>query len=84
MKVVKTLQAIQTISVGGKPQERRIAILQRDDGYFAFAEEYSYKSEFEGEIIAEGWAQPRNEADVSQEGHNPICISALTRSTCQH
>ena len=61
MKVAKTLQAIQTISVGGKPKERRIAILQRDDGYFTFAEEYYYKSEFEGEIIAEGWAQLPNE-----------------------
>lgn len=56
-KVVKTLQAIHTISVGGKPKQRRVAILQRDDGYFTFAEEYYYKSEFEGEIIAEGWAQ---------------------------
>jgi hypothetical protein len=31
------------------------ADLQRDDGHFTFAEEYSYSSEYEGEIIAEGW-----------------------------
>lgn len=61
MKVVKTLQSIQTISLEGKLKERRIAILQRDDGYFTFAEQYYYKSEYEGEIIAEGWAQLPNE-----------------------
>ncbi len=58
MKLVKILETIETVSrTTGKPQQRRIAILQRDDGYFAFAEEYSYRSEYEGEVIAEGWQQ---------------------------
>jgi len=58
MKLVKVLDAIETVSRStGKPQQRRIAILQRDDGHFAFAEEYFYRSEYEGEVIAEGWQQ---------------------------
>lgn len=58
MKLVKVLEAIETVSrATGKPQQRRIAILQREDGYFIFAEEYSYRSEYEGEAIAEGWQQ---------------------------
>ena len=56
MNLVKVLEAIQiTSAYTGEPQQRRIVILQRDDGHFTFAEEYSYKSEYEGEIIAEGW-----------------------------
>ena len=58
MKVVKVSEAIEIVSVStGKPQQRRIVILERDDGHFTFAEEYSYKSEYEGEIIAVGWQQ---------------------------
>jgi hypothetical protein len=56
MELVKLSEAVQIVSVStGEPQQRRIAILQRDDGHFTFAEEYSYKSKYEGEIIAEGW-----------------------------
>jgi hypothetical protein len=58
MKLVKVSEAIEIVSAAtGKPQQRRVAILQRDDGHFTFAEEYSYKSEYEGKIIAEGWQQ---------------------------
>jgi hypothetical protein len=32
-------------------------VLQRDDGYFSFAEEYFYTSEHEGKVLAQGWAQ---------------------------
>lgn len=38
---------------------RRVVILQRSDGYFSYGEEYYYVSEYEGEIIAEGWAESR-------------------------
>lgn len=56
MKLVKVSESIQTISAStGKVQQRRVAILQREDGHFTFAEEYHYKSEYEGEVIAEGW-----------------------------
>lgn len=58
MKLVKMLDAIEVVSPStGKLQRRRISILQRDDGHFTFAEEYSYRSEYEGEVLAEGWQQ---------------------------
>ena len=58
MNTVKVLETIQVVSaVTGQPQQRRVAILQRNDGHFCFAEEYFYTSEHEGEIIAEGWHQ---------------------------
>jgi hypothetical protein len=58
MKLVKVSQAIDTVSAAtGKPQQRRVGILQRDDGNFCFAIEYSYTSEYEGKVIAQGWRQ---------------------------
>ena len=58
MKVVKVLEPIEVISATtGKPQQRRVAILQREDGYFSFSEQYFYTSEYEGEIIAQEWQQ---------------------------
>jgi hypothetical protein len=36
---------------------RRLVVLQREDGYFSFAEEYYYRSEYEGQVAAEGWAR---------------------------
>ncbi|MGA7809887.1 hypothetical protein [Bradyrhizobium sp.] len=77
MKLVKVSAAIEIVSVAtGKPQQRRVAILQRDDGHFTFAEEYAYKSEYEGEIIAEGWRRLPSEgifasAEIAEaEGHS--------------
>jgi hypothetical protein len=58
MKVVKVLDTIEVISaLTGKPQQRRVVILQRDDGYFTVAQEYFYTSEYEGKIIAQRWAR---------------------------
>ncbi|MBH5401045.1 hypothetical protein HZZ13_25165 [Bradyrhizobium sp. CNPSo 4010] len=58
MKLVKVLEAIETVSrATGKPQQRRLVVLQREDGHFSFAEEYSYRSECESEVITEGWQQ---------------------------
>jgi hypothetical protein len=58
MKVAKVLGPIEVISEATKePQLRRVAILERDDGHFTFAEEYLYTSEYEGEIIAQRWAR---------------------------
>jgi hypothetical protein len=85
MTLVKVSEAIETISVlTGKPQQRRVAILQRDDGYFTFAEEYSYNSEYGGEIVAEGWQQlPSNgifaSAEIAEaEGQSTLARSAQT------
>jgi hypothetical protein len=62
MKLVKISETFEVVSpVMGKPQQRRIAIWQRDDGHFTFAEEYFFRSEYEGEIIAEGWHHHRTE-----------------------
>jgi hypothetical protein len=56
MELVRVSETIHTVFAStGRPQQRRAAILRRDDGHFTFAEEYSYSSEYEGEIIAEGW-----------------------------
>ena len=55
MKIVKELEAVE-VSDAIHPR-RRIVVLQRDDGHFTFAEEYFYISQYEGEIIAEGWQQ---------------------------
>jgi hypothetical protein len=44
-------------AVAAKQQQRRIGVLQRDDGHFSFAEEYFYTSECDGKVIAQGWAQ---------------------------
>ena len=68
MKLVKVLEAIETISrTTGQQQQRRVAILQRADGHFTFAEEYSYKSEYEGEVIAQGWRQLPSEGIFESE-----------------
>jgi hypothetical protein len=62
MKVVKTLEAIDVVSaVTGERQQRRVVILQRDDGHFTFAEEYFYTSVWEGAIVAQGWARHPSE-----------------------
>jgi hypothetical protein len=62
MKLVRVSEAIEIVSaVTGGPQQRRVAILQRDDGHFTFAEEYSYTSEYEGKVIAQGWRRLQSE-----------------------
>jgi hypothetical protein len=55
MKIVKELETVE-VADAIFPR-RRIVLLQRDDGHFSFAEEYHYVSEYEGQIIAEGWRQ---------------------------
>lgn len=30
-------------------------VLQRKDGYFSLGEECHYRSEYEGEVVADGW-----------------------------
>jgi hypothetical protein len=55
VKIVKELDTVE-VQDAIHPR-RRIVVLQRDDGNFTFAEEYFYVSQYEGEIIAEGWQQ---------------------------
>ena len=61
MKLVKISETFEVVSPVMGKQQRRIAILQRDDGHFSFAEQYFFTSEYEGEIIAEGWHHHRTE-----------------------
>jgi hypothetical protein len=40
-----------------KHPERRLVIVARDDGHFAIAEQYFYRSAYDdGTVYAEGWA----------------------------
>ena len=55
VQVVKELETVAVVSA--IHPRRRIVVLRRNDGYFTFAEQYFYVSEYEGEIIAEGWQQ---------------------------
>jgi hypothetical protein len=57
VRVVKTLKTFEVISAAtGRPQQRRIVILERDDGFYSFAEEYFYRSTNQGKVLAEGWS----------------------------
>ena len=53
MLIVKELDVVE-IGAAIHPK-RRMVILQREDGFYAFAEQYHFMSRYEGEIIAEGW-----------------------------
>ena len=56
MKVAKTVEEFETISPAtGKPQLRRIVVLQRDDGHYSLSEENYYTAEHDGQSVAEGW-----------------------------
>ncbi|GLS23408.1 hypothetical protein GCM10007874_64290 [Labrys miyagiensis] len=35
---------------------RRVVIIRREDGTYSTREEYWYRNEYEGVVIAEGWA----------------------------
>jgi len=82
MKVVKVLEAVETVSVTtAKPQQWRVAILQRDDGYFTIAEEKYYRSEYEGQVIAEGWQRQRPESifETAEQAEEAGQIARLKR-----
>lgn len=53
MLIVKELDIVE-IGAAIHPR-RRIVILQRKDGFYAYAEQYYFVSQYEGEIISEGW-----------------------------
>jgi hypothetical protein len=55
---MQVVQIIATFERSNAPHKRRrLVVLQRKDGYFSFAEEYYYQSEYVGEVVAEGWAR---------------------------
>lgn len=53
MRVVKELEAVE-IAANSKGL-RRIIVIERDDGFYTYAEQYHYVSEYDGEIISQGW-----------------------------
>lgn len=53
MQIVKELDAVQVESAYHSP--RRIVVLQREDGWYSYAEQYYFVSEHDGKVIAEGW-----------------------------
>jgi hypothetical protein len=57
--IVKELDAVEVKSA--LHPRRRIVIIQRDDGWYTYAEQYYYVSEYDGEIMTEGWQTLRTE-----------------------
>ena len=55
MQLVKIIETFERSDALHK--RRRLVVLLRDDGFFSFAEEYYFRSEYEGEAVAEGWAR---------------------------
>lgn len=53
MQTVETLEEVEIPSA--LHPRRRVVVLLRDDGLFAWAEQYHYVSEHDGEVIVEGW-----------------------------
>lgn len=53
MQLVKELEIV-TIATDRFPK-RRLVILRREGGSYAFAEQYHFVSMHNGEVVAEGW-----------------------------
>ncbi|GAA0244231.1 hypothetical protein GCM10008965_10310 [Methylorubrum aminovorans] len=53
LKIVRTLETIETDS----PMHpvRRVVVVERNDGFYCHAQQYYFRSEYEGELISEGW-----------------------------
>lgn len=54
MQVVKQLEEVEV--AGAVHPRRRVVVLRRHDGNFTFAEQYYFVSEYDGNIVAQGWA----------------------------
>ena len=53
---MKIVQKLDIVEVGNTPNpERRVVIIQREDGFYAFAEQYHYTTKHSGEIVVKGW-----------------------------
>jgi hypothetical protein len=53
MRIVKELETVE-IAAARHPR-RRIVVIGRDDGFYSYAEQYHFVSEYDGEILAQGW-----------------------------
>jgi hypothetical protein len=54
VQVVKELEVVE-VPTAVHPR-RRVVVLRRDDGNYTFTEQYFFVSEYEGKIVAQGWA----------------------------
>ena len=53
---VNIVGELPTVNVpSARHPQRRLVIICRDDGLFSYAEQYWCRSEYESEVIAEGW-----------------------------
>ena len=53
MHIFKTLEEVEIAAA--MHSRRRVVVLRRDDGWYSYAEQYHFVSEYEGSVIAEGW-----------------------------
>ncbi|MBW9054865.1 hypothetical protein [Rhizobium mesosinicum] len=74
MQVVKELEIVE-IPDAIHPR-RRMVLIQREDGFYAYAEQYYYISRYGGEIIAEGWARLPTDGSIYE---NPQAAEAEAR-----
>jgi hypothetical protein len=59
---LEVARELEEVEVGSAVNpRRRVVILLRSDGRYAFAEQYHYSSEHGGKVQAEGWATLRPE-----------------------
>ena len=57
MEVVRELDEVEIASA--PHPRRRMIVIRRDDGLYTFAEQYHYTNEWDGRLVAEGWATLR-------------------------
>ncbi|THV20499.1 hypothetical protein [Peteryoungia ipomoeae] len=53
MQIVRELDVVEVNN--DLHPARRVIIVQREDGFYAYAEQYHFVSKHEGKIVAEGW-----------------------------
>ena len=61
MKIIETFERTDALH-----KRRRLVVLQRNDGFFSIAEEYYFRSEYDGEVVAEGWHDCPPRASLKQ------------------
>jgi hypothetical protein len=81
VKIIETFERSDALH-----NRRRLVVLQRKDGFFSFAEEYYYRSEYEGEVVAKGWARLPPEGifettEIAAAEARPTAMSSIHRAT---
>jgi hypothetical protein len=59
---------------------RRMVVMRRNDGHYTFAEQYYYLNEWEGRLVAEGWATlPPQGVYATAEAAEADALAAYSR-----